>query len=678
MAEGGGEGKTSLGRPTVFVSYASQDQIVADAVCEALERRGIACWIAPRDVTPGEFYADAIVRALNEARILVLVLTENSVASPHVLREIERTSAKRHPIISLRIGSLVLPPALEYFLSASHWLEARTTGIDSALPKLAAAVQRLLTPSTGGDAKQAGEVGELAAGFFPHSSGTGPSQRLTRPLVAIIAIMAAILGYVVVDRFWLAKHAMSEQPVAAAAPARASIEKATPEKSVAVLPFVDMSEKKDQEYFSDGLSEELIDLLTKVPNLRVPARTSAFYFKGKQTTIAEIAKALGVAHVLEGSVRKSGSNLRITVQLIRADNGYHMWSETYDRKLDDIFKIQDEIAGRVLISLKAALDRSSRSPAAGTQNAEAYTLLLQGRALERRASTKVEYENAIGYLQRAITADPTSAAAWAALSAARKDEFIDGFLDYNVASVDARAAAERALVLDPAEAGAHSSMAGVYFVFDWDWEGAAREFKAAYELEPAAGIGRLLADVEFARGADDSTVLSLYQSAVEQDPIGDLNYARLADYFQCTGRLAEAEAAIRKAHDLNPTPWQHMMGLVLLAEGHAAAAVALFQSISDPATRLHGLALAYHALSRKTDADTALQNLEAEYTATSPYRIAEVHAYRGETDQAFVWLDRAWRVRDPSALDVKRTPLLARIRSDPRYKAFLLKMKLPE
>src|ERR1700733_10890904 len=340
MAEGGGEGKTSLGRPTVFVSYASQDQIVADAVCEALERRGIACWIAPRDVTPGEFYADAIVRALNEARILVLVLTENSVASPHVLREIERTSAKRHPIISLRIGSLVLPPALEYFLSASRWLEARTTGIDSALPKLAAAVQRLLTPSTGGDAKQAGEVGELAAGFFPHSSGTGPSQRLTRPLVAIIAIMAAILGYVVVDRFWLAKHAMSEQPVAAAAPARASIEKATPKKSVAVLPFVDMSEKKDQEYFSDGLSEELIDLLTKVPNLRVPARTSAFYFKGKQTTIAEIAKALGVAHVLEGSVRKSGSNLRITVQLIRADNGYHMWSETYDRKLDDISRFR--------------------------------------------------------------------------------------------------------------------------------------------------------------------------------------------------------------------------------------------------------------------------------------------------------------------------------------------------
>jgi TolB-like protein len=173
--------------------------------------------------------------------------------------------------------------------------------------------------------------------------------------MALIAVVGLALAYIVADRFWLRKQVIPVETKVAAAAATPSVTAAVNDKSIAVLPFADMSEKKDQEYFSDGMAEEIIDLLVKVPELKVPARTSSFYFKGKSTQIPEIAKELGVAHVLEGSVRKSGNHLRVTAQLVRADNGYHLWSETYDRQLDDVFKTQDEIAGAVVKALKVSL-----------------------------------------------------------------------------------------------------------------------------------------------------------------------------------------------------------------------------------------------------------------------------------------------------------------------------------
>lgn len=194
------------------------------------------------------------------------------------------------------------------------------------------------------------------------------SHRVDRLVLTISVLIALGLGYFAADKLWLSGGTTSERPVATVAPATTPVTPAVSDKSVAVLPFLDMSEKKDQEYFSDGLTEELIDMLTKIPDLRVPAQTSSFYFKGKQATIADIARALHVAHVLEGSVRKSGNHLRITAQLVRADNGYHLWSETYDRQLDDIFKVQDEIAVAVVKALKISLiGGSSPAGSAATQ-----------------------------------------------------------------------------------------------------------------------------------------------------------------------------------------------------------------------------------------------------------------------------------------------------------------------
>jgi adenylate cyclase len=241
-------------------------------------------------------------------------------------------------------------------------------------------------------------------------------QRLNR---AIIVTLSLALAYFVVDKFWLSKRITTERPaatVATVAPASPAPAAAVSDKSVAVLPFVDMSEKKDQEYFSDGLSEELIDMLTKIPDLRVPARTSSFYFKGKSEDIPTIARRLMVAHVLEGSVRKSGMTLRITAQLVRADNGYHLWSQTYDRKLDDIFKVQDDIAGAVVSALKVSLAESSTLKVTTPKNTEAYTLYLQGRAIYRIAGNKAQFDSAAEYMRQAIKADSTFAEAWAWLA----------------------------------------------------------------------------------------------------------------------------------------------------------------------------------------------------------------------------------------------------------------------
>jgi TolB-like protein len=380
MAKDGDDQKASVSSPSVFISYASLDSAIAETACEALEKAGVTCWIAPRDVTPGAFYGDEIVHAIDAAKAIVLILSRNAAISPHVLREVERAASKRHAVISLRIDTASLPAGLEYFLNTSQWLDASSGGTARGLPKLVSAVQVAIQAPT------VTPTGVPTA----HAPAPAESARSRKRMAFVVASLVSLglVGFAA-DRLWLSSHRAAATPATtpvASAPVPVTAAPAIPEKSVAVLPFVDMSEKKDQEYFSDGLSEELIDMLTKVPGLRVPARTSSFYFKGKQATVPEIAKALGVADVLEGSVRKSGNHLRITAQLVRADNGYHLWSETYDRQLDDIFKVQDDIAGAVVKALKVSLLEGQTPRATPTTNTEAYTLYLQGRSFWPRHS----------------------------------------------------------------------------------------------------------------------------------------------------------------------------------------------------------------------------------------------------------------------------------------------------
>jgi TolB-like protein len=508
-----------------------------------------------------------------------------------------------------------------------------------------------------------------------------------------VAVLLLAVAYFVVAKFWVSKHIAGEKPaIVSSVPAAPdpAVAPGIPEKSVAVLPFIDLSERKDQEYFSDGLSEDLIDLLSKIPDLHVPARTSSFYFKGKSEEMPTIAHRLAVAHLLEGSVRKSGNRLRITAQLVRADSGIHLWSQTFDGKLDDVFRIQDEIASTVVKSLKATSLQGEVSRTAPTASTEAYAAYLQGRASFLHGSNNAEMEKAAEHLHRALTLDPAFAPAWAELSFVRFRQVSE--FPFEAASKEARYAAERALALDPALAEAHVASGRILETLDWNWAGADAELNQALTLSPMnARVVRAAADIPLVRG-ELGRALRLYQRAKALDPLDDITHSQLAWLYFYVGRLAEAEAAYREALDLNTATagstggphWE--LAMVLLARGEPEAALDEMRRESSATRAVLGFAIIYYAMERMAESDAAMVAAEREYARHLAPRysnsgavwIACAHAYRGEVDRALGWLDHAYAQRDFGLLYLKRSPLLRNLESDPRYKAFLRKMNLPE
>jgi TolB-like protein len=676
VAEGDVEERTAVAtdaKRAVFISYASQDAAVATTVVEALEHSGIACWIAPRDVMPGAFYADEIVHAIDAAKAIVLVLSQNAADSQHVLREVERAASKRHPVISLRVDQAPLPAGLEYFLNTSHWLDASGADVGLSMPKLIAAVRAAI---------QAPVLTPKASPTPRVPAPSPPARPPKRTAIVVASLMGLAIAGFAVDRLWISsRKAVATSERTAAVPATPSPAASTfPEKSVAVLPFVDMSEKKDHEYFSDGMAEELIDMLTKIPDLRVPARTSSFYFKDKQATIADIAKALSVLYVLEGSVRTSGKTLRVTAQLIRADNGYHIWSETYDRHLDNVFEMQDEIAGAVVKALKMSLLGSTpKSPT--TQNAEAYTLYLQARYFADRSWDLDNQRKAVELMQQAVRLDPGFARAWALLAARYTKEVLDG----TRSSVEGRhlalLAAEKADAIDPGLPETQIAKAKISYYLDWDWPAADAEIKKARKRDPANAQAIFWeANVADVLGHSEDA-LRLRQQAIALDPLSPPEYFWLGRTYLKLGRPADAEANFRKSLDLNPNgPYLHWnIALALLLRGEHAAALAEMQRETVAATRLMGFALIYHAMGRGAESDAALREMEnVAASELNPFWFAAVHAYRGEIDQAFSWLNRAYQAHDFYLIDMKGFPLLKNLEPDSRYKAFLRKMNLPE
>jgi TolB-like protein len=390
----------------VFVSYASQDVSVANSVVEALERHGIRCWIAPRDVKPGAQYADAIVRAINEAKTLVLVLSQSAVGSSHVGREIERAASKHKQIIALKIDAAPLTPALEYFLSESQWIDVAALGMPAAMSRLSESIGQASTPTS------------IAMGA-PGPSATNPfilrGRRLirvsTRVVVAAVALVGVVIAVGVGIHF---RSSKGSAPVAAIS-----------DKSIAVLPFTDMSEKKDQEYFSDGLSEDLITALSQFPGLKVIGRASSFNFRDSKDDSKTIGAKLGVAHLLEGSVRHAGDMVRVSAELINASDGSTQWSERYDRPYKDLFGVQDDLTRAVGGALKAhLLPRENASvlptdrPPSG--NLEAYNTVLEGKYYLAR-NTDADTRKAIERFTRATQLDPRYAFAWSSLSRAWTD-----------------------------------------------------------------------------------------------------------------------------------------------------------------------------------------------------------------------------------------------------------------
>jgi eukaryotic-like serine/threonine-protein kinase len=449
---------------------------------------------------------------------------------------------------------------------------------------------------------------------------------------------------------------------------------ATGKPSIAVLPFTDMSVNKDHEYFSDGLTEELTEMLAQNPKLRVISRTSAFSFKGKEISIKSIAEQLHVTHVVEGSVRKAGNQLRITAQLIEVETDSHLWSQTYNRRMENIFAVQDDIAASVAGALKVTLD-GGRTLKPGETNPEAHNAFLQGRYfLDRK-----HLATATGYFEQALRIDPNYARAWVGLSEAHAGGGNFGYVIPNEAFTKARREAEKALELDPNLAAAYSAIGWIKLSFDWDWAGADAAFKKALELEPANsnalwGAGALAA----ALGRFDEAI-ALDRRAIELDPVTIQVYTWLGCHSYLAGRLDEAEAAYRQALQLNPQDmWPHtFLGRVYLDQSKTEQAIAEIQKEPDHCSREYGLALAYYAAGKRKEADAALAEIIEKYPRDVAFQIAEVYAYRGETDKAFEWLGRAYKQRDGGMTQLIGNPLLRSLERDPRWPALMRKMHLP-
>jgi TolB-like protein/Tfp pilus assembly protein PilF len=610
----------------VFISYASPDSAIGDAVCRALELHGVNCWIAPRDVVPGEFYADAIVRGIDAAKIVVLVLSQHAGASPHVVREIERATSKHHPILSFRVDRVAMPAALEYFLNTSHWLDASSAGVDASLSRLVDSVARLIKP------------------------GAAPVDPLG---------------------------------VQQGSPGRASTTPGSPaaSRSIAVLPFANMSADPDQEYFSDGLAEEIINLLAHIPGLKVIARTSAFAFRGREQDIRAIAEALGVTHVLEGSVRRAGNRLRITGQLIHAADGSHLWSERYDRELSDIFVIQDEISTAIVGALRVKLSDEA-TPHRYAPNLAAYEAYLKARYLAARV-TPESLQLARRCYTQAIELDGNFALAHIGMGHCRLSEMIFGQRAAHEGVPEVRADAHRALQIDPALAEAHALLGIVAAVYDFDWDMAERHFNSPLARQAGfATLRPMYGFVKFLRG-DAEQAVELARRGIEEDPLDVWPRMNLHAYLQAAGRDSEALQQLEKVLELEEHQVVAMVSMAMIRadRGDLAEAVSI-------ARRAHAIAPWYPdttavlaALARRSGDAATSESLRQEFGADGSPGHAHVralfHLLSGEVDLGADWAEQAIEERDLAIMLYLRFVVSKGLRASHRWPKIAKMLKVP-
>jgi TolB-like protein/Tfp pilus assembly protein PilF len=507
--------------------------------------------------------------------------------------------------------------------------------------------------------------------------GDRGEQRIRGSEIAILSLLFLVAAGVL----WRYQPASDGPRSAAAAAADTSDGPAfLGEKSIAVLPFADMSARKDQEYLSDGIAEELLNVLAKVPELKVIARTSSFAFKGEKVEIAEIARRLRVAHVLEGSVRTSGNKARITAQLIRAADSTQLWSERYDRPLDDIFAVQDEIAGAIVQALRVQLlSATADAREGGTRNLEAYQLYLQA-VREFNLSTQESLQTSERLLKRAIELDPHFARAWSRLGWVAYSYSITGDKTAIDAYQEARQSAERALQLSPQLADAHALLQVVLVQADKDWAAAEAEGKKALALDPTNP------EVLFSAGWFASIQRRyeegerLYRKALERDPLNFNLVDGIAENYYRTGRLADAERILSAYIEREPrSAWSRaMLSRVLLVQGKADEALAMLQQEVDEGARIANLPIMLQANGRQAEADAAMEELVSYWGEGCAICIARAYAYRGDNDRALEWLDQAYAIRDSSIMNVIDEPLMKGLVDDPRYKTFVReKLKIP-
>jgi TolB-like protein/cytochrome c-type biogenesis protein CcmH/NrfG len=671
----------------VFLSYASQDTEAARRICEALRAAGVEVWFDQSELRGGDAWDQKIRREIRDCALFIPIISSNTTSRPEGYFRLEWALAEQRAHMIARNKAFIVPVCVDATPESAadvpeSFVRVQWTRLPEGAtpPSFAGRIRHLLQP-------------ELAAAAPPSSPPPNPSvpyatpaaphaSKKSRPLLLLAAAAILIVaGVFALDRFVLSKRSVPEAgttPAPQSSPPSAST---TPGKSIAVLPFVDMSEKKDQEYFSDGLSEELIDLLAKNPDLYVPARTSSFYFKGKSEELATIAQKLHVANVLEGSVRKSGSRLRVTAQLIRVDNGYHLWSETYDRDSSDIFKVQDDISSAVVAALKVKLLSTPEANGRQTTNADAHSQYLVGRELLSRANWKLAPAAAEAF-RRAISLDPNYVAAWAGLAHALHDAAEDlPPAEQTAQRREALASAEKAVALGPQVADGYVERG---YLRTWnlrDFAGADADYQRARTLAPE--------DTNVLRGYIGSVLyptgrieegLSLAQQVLKADPLNSGAWRSVGFMQFQHGEFPAARESLQRSLDINPEQSNSAAFVVYsyIVEGKPALALPWVERSANEVFREQAAALVQHDLGHQPEAQRHLDSLIAHWASNGAYQIAEVYARWGDKDAAFHWLDRAEQQRDGGMTLLKVDLLLKSLRGDPRYSALLRKMNLPE
>jgi TolB-like protein/thioredoxin-like negative regulator of GroEL len=497
---------------------------------------------------------------------------------------------------------------------------------------------------------------EAAPGELSYIIAAPPSKRWPSGVLALMGVIALLAGAWYGGRISLGGGMGEPGPLPAS-------------ESIAVLPFLDLSQSGDQEYFSDGIAEELLNLLARIPELRVAARTSSFSFKGQSVGIPEIARRLNVAHVLEGSVRKAGNQVRVTAQLIRADDGFQVWSDTWDRTLEDIFVIQDEIAAEVVGQMRVTLLEDP--PPVQQTDAGAYALYLQARQLGRMG-TADGWRESNGLLHEALEIDPAYAPAWTELARNYTNQAGTGQRPLEAGFGLAREAAERALEIDPRFAPAHAALAQVAMNFDGDLTAAAADLERALELDPtnpdilgtAASFAQNLGRIESA--------IPLKEYVLARDPVNVRDHYNLGISYLLAGRYGEAIAPFQAALRLSPglIGAHFFIGLAHLFSGDAASALEEFSEESDDEYRVKGSALALFALGRLREHEAALQELRERWGGQWPSEVAQVYAWTGKPDQAFEWLERAVSQNEDGITQQFLWPYYASLHGDSRWSAF--------
>jgi TolB-like protein/Tfp pilus assembly protein PilF len=668
----------SIGRD-VFITYATPDLAVAEAVCDALENGGLSCWMAPRDVLPGDFYGNAIVHAIDRSKVSVLVLSASATASPHVLIELERAFSKRHPVVALRLDEAQRPASFEYFLNASQWLDATHQKLTAVLQRLVESVGVLVsraggatTSSDGGDHDATPQHAQL-----PHAS-LPPSRGLWKPATALLVALALIF---VVYRAWMSRQTTSAPQNAAVPPF------APPAHSIAVLPLVNMSGDASQDYFSDGISEELLDSLSQLSDLQVAAATSSFSFKGRELDAPAIARKLNVAAILEGSFRRVGNKVRISVQLINAVTGFQMWSQTYDRDLVDILTLQSEVATSVTHQLKVKLDTTDEHiELGGTNNPRAYDAYLHGMQLFYRPNARDDaLMGALTAFEEATALDPNYAAAYvrkAAVLLSTPNDPEGPNSRINLAK-RAREAAERAVAIAPRYGEAHLALAGVYAFGSQEFVEATHEYRLAAALAPgSAYVQRAFGSWASLMGFYD-VAIAAGRRTLALDPQNYNTYLKLGAILKNARRYDEAMAALKNGEALVPS----MRGVkasisdVLLATGQYRQARELCESAAFPLDsdkRSYCLTLAYHGLGMQAESAREFEKFKGQLDDSQSYYLAYVYAQLGDTKESLRWLATAEKQRDPRLAELKSTWDLDPVRAEPAFQALVARLKFPD